>query len=106
MMSVVKFPLAIVVLHRVEKGELALNETYHLTPDDLDAHTWSPMQKRHPNGGTFSLAELLRYACARVITMLATTSLSWWEALGLCSIFLQLGTESTFRFASLVRRLR
>ena len=60
MMSVVKFPLAIVVLHRVEKGELALNETYHLTPDDLDAHTWSPMQKRHPNGGTFSLAELLR----------------------------------------------
>lgn len=60
LMSVVKFPLAIVVLHRVENGELALNKEYHLTSNDLDPHTWSPMQKRHPNGGSFSLAELLR----------------------------------------------
>ena len=60
MMSVVKFPLAIVVLHRIEKGELALDMEYHLTSDDMDPHTWSPMQKRYPNGGTFDLAELLR----------------------------------------------
>ena len=60
MMSVVKFPLAIVVLHRIEKGELALNREYHLTSNDMAPHTWSPMQKRYPKGGTFSLAELLR----------------------------------------------
>lgn len=60
MMSVVKFPLAIFVLHRIEKGELALDMEYHLTSDDMDPHTWSPMQKRYPNGGTFDLAELLR----------------------------------------------
>lgn len=60
LMSVVKFPLSIVVLHRIGNGELALNKEYHLTSNDLDLHTWSPMQKRHPNGGTFSLAELLR----------------------------------------------
>lgn len=60
MMSVVKFPLAIVVLHRIENGELALNTEYHLTSNDMDPHTWSPMQKRYPNGGTFTLAELLR----------------------------------------------
>ena len=61
LMSVVKFPLAIVVLHRVENGELALNKEYHLTSNDMDPHTWSPMQKRHPNGGSFALAELLRF---------------------------------------------
>ena len=60
LMSVVKFPLAIVVLHRIENGELALNSEYQLTASDMDPHTWSPMQKRHPNGGTFPLAELLR----------------------------------------------
>ena len=60
MMSVVKFPLAIVVLHRIENGELALNREYHLTSNDMNPHTWSPMQKRYPNGETFSLAELLR----------------------------------------------
>lgn len=60
MMSVVKFPLAIVVLHRIGNGELALDMEYHLTANDMDPHTWSPMQKRYPDGGTFSLAELLR----------------------------------------------
>lgn len=61
MMSVVKFPLAIVVLHRIENGELELNKEYHLTSNDMDSHTWSPMQKLYPNGGAFSLAELLRF---------------------------------------------
>jgi beta-lactamase class A len=60
LMSVVKFPLSIVVLHRVDKGELSLDMEYHLDAHDLDPHTWSPMQKRYPNGGVFSLAELLR----------------------------------------------
>lgn len=61
LMSVVKFPLAIVVLHRIETGDLALNKVYHLTASDLDPQTWSPMQQRYPNGGAFSLAELLRF---------------------------------------------
>ena len=61
LMSVVKFPLAIVVLHRVGNGELALNTKYRLTTKDLNPHTWSPVQKRYPDGGVFSLAELLRF---------------------------------------------
>ncbi len=62
LMSVVKFPLAIVVLHEVEQGRLALDDSHHLTAKQLDCETWSPLAKAHPQGGDFTLRELLR-AC-------------------------------------------
>ncbi len=62
LMSVVKFPLAIVVLHEVEQGRLDLHQRIGLTRGELDPQTWSPLLKEHPQGGSFTLLELLRYS--------------------------------------------
>lgn len=62
LMSIVKFPLSIVVLHRVEEGKLSMNQIFELSASDMDAQTWSPLQRRYPKGGTFALRELLQ-AC-------------------------------------------
>ena len=60
LMSVVKLPLAVVVLHRVEQGQLRLGDHYHLGEEDMDPNTWSPLQKRFPKGGSFTLETLLQ----------------------------------------------
>lgn len=62
LMSIIKFPLAIVVLHQVEQGKFAMEQSFELGPADMDAQTWSPLQKLHPGGGVFTLRELL-HAC-------------------------------------------
>lgn len=59
LMSVVKLPLAVVVLHHVEQGKLRLDAHYQLGESDMDPNTWSPLQKRFPKGGSFSLETLL-----------------------------------------------
>ncbi len=64
MMSVFKFPLAIVVLSETEKGRLSLEQQFELGKEQLDENTWSPLLKKHPAGGTFSLRELLRWCIA------------------------------------------
>lgn len=64
MMSVFKFPLAIVVLNEVEKGRLSLEQQFELGREQLDEDTWSPLLKKHPAGGNFSLKELLRWCIA------------------------------------------
>mgnify|MGYP002509002563 FL=1 len=60
LMSVVKLPLAVVVLHRVEQGQLRLGDHYHLGEEDMNPNTWSPLQKRFPKGGSFTLETLLQ----------------------------------------------
>ncbi len=62
LMSVVKFPLAIVVLHEVEQGRLSLHQGIALGAAELDPKTWSPLLKAHPQGGSFTLLELLYYS--------------------------------------------
>lgn len=64
LMSVMKFPLALTVLHRVEQGKLRLEQKLTLEASRLDPDTWSPMLKKFPEGGTFTLAELLRFCVA------------------------------------------
>lgn len=59
LMSVVKLPLAVVVLHHVEQGRLRLGDVYQLGETDMDPNTWSPLQKRFPKGGAFSLESLV-----------------------------------------------
>lgn len=65
LLSVVKLPLAIAVLDKVDKGELDLERGFDLTPGDLDAETWSPLLKEHPQGGHFTLRGLLEYCVAK-----------------------------------------
>lgn len=60
MQSVFKFPLALSVLKRVDRGTLNLEQIIHIRPDQLVKDTWSPMRERFPQGGDFPLKELLR----------------------------------------------
>lgn len=60
MQSVFKFPLALSVLKRVDQGRFNLDQIIHISPDQLVKDTWSPMRDRFPQGGDFSLKELLR----------------------------------------------
>lgn len=62
MQSVVKFPLAMSVLKRVDEGKFSLDQMIHVTPEQLVKDTWSPMRDRFPQGGDFPLKELLRYS--------------------------------------------
>lgn len=60
--SVFKFPIALTVLHEVDKGLLSLNQKILLTQRDLLPNTWSPLREKYPNGNVkISLAEILKY---------------------------------------------
>ncbi|GGB90151.1 CepA family class A extended-spectrum beta-lactamase [Dyadobacter sediminis] len=62
MQSVFKFPLGMAVLHQVDKGKLSLDQKIHVTKDDLNPDTWSPLQKKFPEGNLdISLRDLLIY---------------------------------------------
>ena len=62
MQSVYKFPLALVVLKKVDEGKLALNQKIKITKADL-LPTYSPMRDKYPQGGVeLSLAEVIGYS--------------------------------------------
>lgn len=62
MQSVYKFPIALAVLDRVEKGELALTQRITVRRDELRPGTWSPLRDKYPVGKTvrIPLAEIVR----------------------------------------------
>jgi len=64
MQSVFKFPIALTILHEVDKGRLSLEQEIDIQKGDLLPDTWSPMRQKHPNGVKISLAELLEYTVA------------------------------------------
>ena len=62
MQSVYKFPLALAVLHAVDKGRLRLDQKLRLRPADLLPDTWSPLRERYPQGNVrVPLREVLAY---------------------------------------------
>ena len=66
MQSVFKFPLAIMVLHEVDKGTLALDQKIHLRKEDMLVNTWSPMAVKYPEGNVdITLSEILRYTVSQ-----------------------------------------
>lgn len=66
MQSVYKFPLALAVMDKVDKGELKLDQKYHVTKEDLLDETWSPLKKKFPNGEVdLTIAELLNYSVSQ-----------------------------------------
>lgn len=48
MQSVYKFPIALAVLDRIERGEFSLHQNFRLSPADLLPSTWSPLREAHP----------------------------------------------------------
>ena len=66
MQSVFKFPLAMAVLDQVDKGKLKLSQKVHITKQDLNPNTWSPIQKKFPDGNIdLTVADLLSYTVSQ-----------------------------------------
>jgi beta-lactamase class A len=66
MLSVFKFPLAIYVLHLVDKGKLSLNQKVHISKEELPPNTWSPLRDKYPEGNIdLPLSELLEYTVSK-----------------------------------------
>ncbi|MDB5015510.1 MAG: class beta-lactamase [Mucilaginibacter sp.] len=62
MQSVMKFPIALTILHWVDTGKISLNQLIHLKKRDLPKNTFSPLRDKYPKGNVdVSFAELLRY---------------------------------------------
>lgn len=66
MQSVYKFPIALAVLDKVDKGELALDQKLLITKKDLLPNTWSPMREKYPDANVeLTLAEVLTYTVSQ-----------------------------------------
>lgn len=65
MQSVFKFPLALAVLDRVDKGELSLDKTVNVTKAELLPDTWSPMRDKYPEGAELKLSEIISFTVSQ-----------------------------------------
>jgi beta-lactamase class A len=62
MQSVYKFPIAMAVLSRVDKGEFAIDQKIKVdTSDYIPRIGHSPLRDQFPHGGYFTINSLLRY---------------------------------------------
>jgi beta-lactamase class A len=62
MQSVMKFPIAITVLHMVDSGIFKLDQQIHISKSDLRKDTYSPLRDKYPEGNIdISISELLGY---------------------------------------------
>lgn len=62
MLSTVKFPIALAVLHKVEKGELSLQQKIYIKKEELLEDTWSPFRKEYPDGNLeITLEEAMKW---------------------------------------------
>jgi len=60
--SVIKFPIALAVLHLVDSGKLSLDMMVHVTKKDLPKNTYSPLRDKYPKGDVdLSIRDLLGY---------------------------------------------
>ena len=58
--SLMKFPIALTVLHWVDTGKLQMNQLIHISKGELTKNTWSPLRDKYPKGGDFPVSELLK----------------------------------------------
>lgn len=62
MQSVMKFPIAITVLHDIDEGRFTLEEKIHVDKSELHTDTYSPLRDKFPEGNIdISIRELLSY---------------------------------------------
>ncbi|MGI4020062.1 MAG: class A beta-lactamase, subclass A2 [Janthinobacterium lividum] len=61
MQSVMKFPIAITVLHEIDEGRFTLDQLIPISKEDLP-RTYSPLRDKYPEGGVaVSIGALLSY---------------------------------------------
>ena len=59
--SVMKFPIALTVLHLVDSGVFTLNQQIHIPKRDLVVDTHSPMREKYPKGVDLPLSDVVGY---------------------------------------------
>jgi beta-lactamase class A len=63
MQSVFKFHIALAVLSEVDQGTLSIDQEIVITKDDLlPEDFWSPLRDENPDGGSFTIGELIQYS--------------------------------------------
>lgn len=63
MQSVFKFHIALAVLSEVDKGKLSLDQKIEIGKDQLlPEDFWSPLRDQNPNGGSFTIKQLIQYS--------------------------------------------
>lgn len=63
MQSVFKFHIALAILSEADKGNLSLDQRVELGKNDfLPEVFWSPLRDENPNGGSFSIKQLIQYS--------------------------------------------
>lgn len=81
MQSVFKFHIALAVLAEVDKGRFAMDQTFLIKKEDLlPQEVWSPLRDDNPDGGIFTLKQLIQYtvsysdntACDMLIQLIGT----------------------------------
>lgn len=66
MQSVYKFPLAMMILHEVDMGHLSLDQHIHITQQELDTNTWSPIAQYFPRQDVdIKLSDLIIYTVSK-----------------------------------------
>lgn len=66
MMSVVKFPQAVALMHMAGKGELDLNTLAIFDSIELKRNTWSPLAEEHPYGtAQLTILEGFKYSVSK-----------------------------------------
>lgn len=66
MLSTFKFPVALAVLHKLDKNDLPLETEIYISKEALHTDTYSPLRDARPDGDfKLSIAELLQYSVAR-----------------------------------------
>ncbi|WP_316833018.1 class A beta-lactamase [Pedobacter aquatilis] len=66
MQSVMKFPLALAVLNRVDQGKLRLSDKIYLSAADLSIPFVSPIRDKYPKGDVeLTIDELLRFTVSK-----------------------------------------
>ena len=59
MLSTVKFPIALAILNKVQKGELSINQKIFIKKEELleDPTNWSPFKEKFPDGNIYITLE-------------------------------------------------
>lgn len=66
MQSVFKLHIALAVLSEVDNGNLTLDQVIEIGKDDLlPEHIWSPLRDEYPEGGRFTIEQLIQHSVAQ-----------------------------------------
>jgi beta-lactamase class A len=65
LLSTFKFPVALTILHKVENGELSMQQQLFIKQEELLENTWSPFKEKYPDGNiSISLKDAINWMIA------------------------------------------